>query len=263
MRQTEATSVRAQGEQTGSAARVSILGVNVSVIGPEAALAAVTQHFDAWRGQYVTACNVHAAVTAHDDPAFCAAENGAVLTLPDGKPLTLVQRKRGYPNAGHAPITALMEAVLAASGERGLRHYFYGSTAQTQQMLIRKLVANYPGATIAGSEPSVFRALTHEENDALVKRINQAAPDFVWVGLGVPRQELWMAQNAGRVHALMLGVGGGFDVLSGNVRRAPKWMQTLCLEWLFRLLQEPKRLFRRYLVTNTRFLYLLKKEPHS
>lgn len=243
--------------------RVSILGVRISVVDPARALAAVTKNLDAWRGEYVTACNVHATVSAHDDAAFCAAENGAVLALPDGKPLTIVQRRRGVPNAGHVPITTLMESVLADSAAHGWRHYFYGSTEHTQELLKEKLRQAYPGITIVGSEPSVFRALSAAENDALVARINAARPDFVWVGLGVPRQELWMADNRGRIQALMLGVGGGFDVLAGNVLRAPKWMQTLCLEWLFRLLQEPKRLFRRYFVTNTRFLYLLTKEPNA
>lgn len=242
---------------------VPILGVHIAVIDPPRALEAVTRHCADWRGQYITACNVHTTVTAHDDPTLRAAENGAVLALPDGKPLTLVQRARGCRDAGHVPITALLEAVLAVSAECGYRHYFYGSTAQTQALLKNRIAAEYPGVAIVGGEPSVFRPLSEAENDALVDRVNAAQPDFLWVGLGAPRQELWMAQNAGRINALMLGVGGGFDVLAGNVKRAPGWMQKLCLEWLFRLLQEPKRLFKRYVVTNTRFLYLLMKEPRT
>ena len=253
-----------QPDQSAQAAeaieRVDILGVNVSVTDPARALDSVTHNLDAWRGRYVTACNVHAVVTAVDDAAFCAAENGAVLALPDGKPLTIVQRRRGKTDAGHVPITALMEAVLKESNAHGWRHYFYGSTEKTQALLRERLARDYPGATVAGCEPSVFRPLTDGESEALIARINAAKPDFLWVGLGLPRQELFMAQNRGTVNALMLGVGGGFDVLAGNVKRAPTWMQRSCLEWLYRLLQEPKRLFRRYLVTNTRFLYLLAKE---
>ena len=251
---------RTESGKAQPAERVNILGVQVSVTDPARALAAIKGNLDAWHGRYITACNVHAVVTAHDDPALCAAENGAVLTLPDGKPLTLVQRRRGHADAGHVPITALMERVLAESAACGYRHYFYGSTERTQALLCERLNRDYPDAIVAGSEASVFRPLTREENDALVERINAAEPDFVWVGLGAPRQELWMAQNAGALNALALGVGGGFDVLAGNVKRAPRWMQRLCLEWLFRLMQEPKRLFRRYLLTNTRFLYLLGRE---
>lgn len=240
--------------------RAEILGVQVSVTDMEKAYQAIAANLEAWRGRYVTACNVHAAVTAQDDPELMAAENGAALTLADGKPLALAQRKRGFPEAGHVPITALMERILAESAKHGWRHYFYGSTVKTQARLMEKLKETYPGAVAVGSEPSVFRPLTEEENQALAERVNAAKPDFLWVGLGAPRQELFMAKNAGAIQALMLGVGGGFDVLSGNVKRAPAWMQKLCLEWLYRLLQEPKRLFKRYLITNTKFLYLLFRE---
>ncbi len=239
---------------------VNILGTNVTVTDPASALALVERNHTKWRGRYIVACNVHAVVTALDNAAFCAAENEAVLALPDGKPLTIVQRRNGHPDAGHVPITALMESILSVSPSRGYRHYFYGSTEETQALLQERLQQRYPGIQIVGSKPSVFRPLTTEEKESLYADINAAAPDFLWVGLGVPRQELFMSEAAERVHALMLGVGGGFDVLCGNVQRAPVWMQRMCLEWLYRLLQEPKRLFRRYFITNTRFLWLLVKE---
>lgn len=239
---------------------VNILGTNVTVTSPDDALAAIRENLDAWRGRYIVACNVHAVVTAHDDAAFRAAENGAVMALPDGKPLCLVQRRRGYGNAGHAPITTLMEAILTDASMRGARHYFYGSTEETQRKLVHKLRERNPEIKIVGSEPSVFRPLTPTETDALLNRMRDAAPDCIWIGLGVPRQELMMAETAAKTHSLMLGVGGGFDVLSGNVKRAPLWMQRMCLEWLYRLMQEPKRLFKRYFITNTRFLWLLLTE---
>lgn len=241
-------------------ARVSILGTNVTVTDLSDALTCIYRELDALRGEYIVACNVHAVVTAHDDEAFRAAENGAIIALPDGKPLCLVQRRRGFPSAGHVPITTLMEAILDSSVSRGYRHYFYGSTMETQRLLVERLMRLYPGLSIVGSEPSVFRPLSAEETDALLTRMNDAKPDFIWIGLGVPRQELFMSAARTRTQALMLGVGGGFDVLAGNVRRAPRWMQKACLEWLYRLLQEPKRLFKRYFVTNTRFIWLLLKE---
>lgn len=243
-----------------TSARVNILGTQVTLTNPQEALAAVMRSVDAWRGRYIVACNVHAVVTAHDDAEFRAAENGAVMALPDGKPLSIVSRLYGHASAGHVPITSLMESVLAASTERGSRHFFYGSTAQTQTQLCECLRRRFPGITVAGSEPSVFRPMTQDELQALYARINDAAPDFVWIGLGVPRQELFMQRASGKVHALMLGVGGAFDVLAGNVKRAPQWMQKACLEWLYRLLQEPGRLMKRYVVTNTRFLWLLMRE---
>ena len=239
---------------------VNILGTNVAVTDAWEAFAAVTRNLDAWRGRYIVACNVHAVITAYDDASFRAAENGAVMALPDGRPLCLVQRRRGYGSAGHVPITTLMEAVLAVSAQKGYRHFFYGSTQKTQTQLCEALREKYPGIAIVGSEPSVFRPLTPEETRTLYARINAAKPDFVWIGLGVPRQELFMAAAETQIDGLMLGVGGAFDVLAGNVKRAPVWMQRACLEWLYRLLQEPRRLFKRYFVTNTRFLWLLAKE---
>lgn len=238
----------------------NILGTDITVITQDEALAAVRKNLDVWRGRYIVACNVHAVVTAHDDATFRAAENGAVMALPDGKPLCLVQRWRGHSQAGHVPITALMEAILSDASLRDTRHYFYGSTAETQRKLIAKIQERYPNIRIVGSEPSVFRPLSEKETNALLDRMHRAVPDFIWIGLGVPRQERLMSEIASRTNALMLGVGGGFDVLSGNVKRAPYWMQRLCLEWLYRLLLEPKRLFKRYCITNTRFIWLLLTE---
>ena len=240
--------------------RVNILGVNVTVTDLPGALSAVEAEKAALNGRYICVCNVHTTVMAHDDPAMLAAENGAALVLPDGGPLSVVQRRRGYVNAARVTGPDFMEAVLARSGKTGWRHYFYGSTEQTQRALFAALTERYPGLHIAGGRASAFRPLTEAENQEILDEIDAVRADFVWVGLGAPRQELWMAENAGKTHALMVGVGGAFDVFSGNVKRAPDWMQRCCLEWLFRLLQEPRRLFKRYFVTNTRFLWLLFKE---
>lgn len=236
-----------------------ILGVHYAVTSLPDVLARMEANKDAWRGAYICAGNVHTTVMAHDDPAFARVENGSVLTVPDGKPLVLVQRRMGFPQAGHVPVTTLMDWVFRDGAMAGRRHFFYGSRQETLEKLVPALEKTYPGIVIAGAEPSVFRPMTREENDALVERINAAAPDILWVGLGAPRQENWMAENRGKVQALMVGVGGGFDCFAGNVKRAPEWMQKLCLEWLYRLLQEPRRLFKRYFVTNTRFLWLMAK----
>ena len=240
--------------------RTSILGVQYDVVRFDETADAVCAAHDALRGAYICVGNVHTTVMAHDDPAFLAAENGAYRMLPDGRPISILQRKRGFREAEQVTGPDLMGAILARSAENGYTHFFYGSTVETQNKLCGRLRARYPGICVLGGEPSVFRPLTEEENDALVRRINALRPDFVWVGLGAPRQELFMQHNCGRVDAIMLGVGGAFDVYADNVKRAPVWMQRMCLEGLYRLLQEPKRLFKRYLVTNTRFLYLLWKE---
>ena len=213
------------------------------------------QHKDAWRGQYICLANVHTNVTAYGDESNRAVQNGAVLALPDGGPLSQYSRRHGFPQAQRVTGPDLMQQMLRESAEHGWRHYFYGSTPQTLDLLRQKIETAYPGAVIAGMESPPFRPLTQEEDAAAVARINAARPDFVWVGLGAPKQERWMAAHKGAVQAVMLGVGAAFDYEAGNIRRAPQWMQRCSLEWLYRLLQDPKRLFGRYFVTNLKFLW--------
>lgn len=149
----------------------------------------------------------------------------------------------------------LMKELLKESKTKHYRHYFYGSTQKTLDVLREKVTENYPGAVIAGMYSPPFRPLTPEEDEDVVRMINEAKPDFVWVGLGAPKQERWMAVHEDRVQALMVGVGAAFDYEAGNIRRAPQWMQKHNLEWLYRLMQDPKRLFKRYFVTNTKYLW--------
>ena len=138
---------------------------------------------------------------------------------------------------------------------KGYRHYFYGATDETLEKLYSVLVKTYPGIQIAGMYSPPFRPMTDAEDKAIVSRINETNPDFIWVGLGAPKQEKWMAAHQGRVSGLMVGVGAGFDYYAGNIKRAPMWMQESNLEWLYRLMQDPKRLFGRYLKTNTLFIW--------
>ena len=148
-----------------------------------------------------------------------------------------------------------MAEILKISEEKGYRHYFYGSTESTLDQMRERLMENYPGLQIAGMYSPPFHPLTKEDDEQIIKEINDTDPDIVWVGLGAPKQEIWMAAHQGKVKGFMVGVGAGFDYLAGNIKRAPIWMQKNNLEWLFRLLQEPKRLFYRYWYTNTRFLW--------
>ena len=229
-----------------------IMGVRIAVTDMETTVRRIEEHLDDWRGEYICVANVHTTVTAHDDPSYRAVQNGAVMALPDGGPLSQYSRRKGF-----ARVTGpdLMKEMLRESAQKHYRHYFYGSTQETLDILREKITRNYPGAVIAGMASPPFRPLTEEEDAAAVAAINEARPDFVWVGLGAPKQERWMAAHQGRVHALMLGVGAAFDYEAGNIRRAPRWMQRCNLEWLYRLLQDPKRLFKRYFVTNTKFLW--------
>ena len=232
-----------------------IMGVRIAVTDMETTVRRIEEHLDDWRGEYICVANVHTTVTAHDDPSYRAVQNGAVIALPDGGPLSQYSRRKGFAQAARVTGPDLMKEMLRESAQKHYRHYFYCSTQETLDILREKITRNYPGAVIAGMASPPFRPLTEEEDAAAVAAINEARPDFVWVGLGAPKQERWMAAHQGRVHALMLGVGAAFDYEAGNIRRAPRWMQRCNLEWLYRLLQDPKRLFKRYFVTNTKFLW--------
>ena len=148
-----------------------------------------------------------------------------------------------------------MGEIFKISVSKGYRHFFYGSTDETLEKLYSVLEKTYPGIQIAGMYSPPFRPMTAEEDEAIVERINETKPDFVWVGLGAPKQEKWMAAHQGKIDGLMIGVGAGFDYHAGNIERAPEWMQKSNLEWVYRLLQDPKRLFGRYWHTNTKFIW--------
>ena len=136
-----------------------------------------------------------------------------------------------------------------------VRGCFSEKAQETLDILKATIEKNYPGAVIAGMYSPPFRPLTPEEDAAVIRRINETKPDFVWVGLGAPKQERWMAAHEDKVQAVMVGVGAAFDYEAGNIRRAPMWMQRHNLEWLYRLMQDPKRLFKRYLTTNIKYLW--------
>lgn len=236
----------------------SILGVRIAAIDMQQALTYITENKEALRGNYICVSNVHTTVMSYEDAEYRRIQNSGALALPDGKPLSVVCRKRGFPGADRVTGPDLMQEIFALSEQYGYRHYFYGSTPETLQLLKEKVEEKYH-LHIVGLESPPFRKLTEEEDRAVVERIRAARADFVWVGLGAPKQERWMYEHKGRVDSLMIGVGAGFDYFAGNIKRAPLWMQKCSLEWLYRLMQDPKRLFKRYLVTNTKFLWLTAK----
>ena len=196
---------------------------------------------------------------AHENPEYMKIQNEAVMALPDGSPLSSYSRENGKSNARRVTGPDLMRELLSRSGEHGFTHFFYGSTQDTLDQLRARIEERYPDAKIVGMISPPFRELTPEEDEAYVKQINDAAPDFVWVGLGAPKQEIWMAAHKGRVNSIMIGVGAAFAFESGKTKRAPKWVQNMKLEWFYRMLQDPKRLFKRYFVTNIKYLWLTRK----
>lgn len=238
----------------------SILGTKINVTDMDKTVRYMEAHLEELKGHYICVSNVHTTVTAYRDPAYRAVQNGAAMNIPDGKPLSIVQYLRGEKEAGRVPGPDLMPELFRLSEEKGYRHYFYGSTQETLDALKDKLSEKYPKMKIAGMYSPPFRPMTEEEDREAVERINAARPDFIWVGLGAPKQEKWMADHDGRVCGVMLGVGAGFDFHAGTVKRAPKWMQEICMEWLYRIGQDPKRLLVRYLDTNFSFVFDLIRE---
>ncbi len=234
---------------------VNILGVEIAAIDMDWLLKFTEKHIKDLKGDYICVSNVHTTVTAFEDPEYRAVQNGGILAIPDGGPLSSVGRKRGAENMSRTTGPSYMEEILKISEEKGYSHFFYGSTEETLDKLKDRLQKDHPGIRIAGMMSPPFRQLSEEEDREIIDKINETNPDFVWVALGAPKQEKWMAAHQGKVNALMVGVGAAFDYYAGNIKRAPIWMQKANLEWLYRLLQDPKRLFTRYLVTNTKFIW--------
>ena len=233
--------------------RVDVIGVPITATNMGECLGYIEDNLDDIRGGYICVSNAHTCVMAHDDPTYWDVQAGSVMSVPDGKPLSVIGR-REHPSMGRVTGPDLMREIFEASLERGWRHYFYGSTQASLDALRSALECDWPGLEIAGMEPSVFRPLSDGERRGIAERINFAQADFCWVALGAPRQEIFCRDMEGTTRSLMVGVGGAFNVLSGTVSDAPKWMKNNGLEWLYRLVQEPRRLWKRYLITNTKFI---------
>lgn len=240
----------------------NIMGVNIAAINMEWLLEYLNKNIDLLHGDYICVSNVHTTITSFEEPDYCAVQNGGIMAIPDGGPLSTVGRKRGHKNMQRTTGPSLMGEIFKVTAEKGYRHFFYGSKQETLDLLGEKLNEKYPGIQIVGMYSPPFRPLTDDEDVAVIEMINDAKPDFVWVGLGAPKQENWMAAHQGKIDGLMVGVGAGFDYYAGNIERAPEWMQKSNMEWFYRLIQDPRRLFRRYWHTNVKFIWnaMIKKK---
>lgn len=237
-----------------------ILKTDINVTNMAETINYITTNLEDLKGNYICVSNVHTTVMSFRDAEYRKIQNGGAMALPDGQPLSIVSRIRGYHNARRVPGPDLMPAILKLSEEKGYSHYFYGSTEHTLEELKKAILKAYPGLKIAGMYAPPFRELTEEEDEQIVANINASKPDFIWVALGAPKQERWMYDHKDGVNGLMIGVGAAFDFIAGTVKRAPMWMQRLCLEWVFRIIQDPKRMIPRYLNTNFAFLYHTHRE---
>lgn len=207
------------------------------------------------QSRYVTLCNVHSVVTASQDPVFRQVVAQADLALPDGAPVAWVLRHRGHPQQQRINGPDLTWRYLESAEKLGQSVFFYGSSENTLTKLKERISGSFPRLSVVGMVSPPFRELTPAEDQAHIDQINQSGAHVVFVGLGCPKQEIWMAQHRGKINAVMLGVGAAFDYHAGTIQRAPTWMQKMGLEWFHRLCSEPRRLAKRYAVTNTVFVY--------
>lgn len=235
----------------------NILGVNINVTNMNNTVSYICNNIEKLRGNYICVSNVHTTVMSYEDEQYRNIQNSGAMALPDGGPLSFVSRRKGFKEAERVTGPDIMREIFKISIEKGYKHYFYGSTQETLDELKIKLSEKYPDLNIVGMYSPPFRKLTEEEDRECIKNINESKADFVWIGLGAPKQEVWMYEHKDKVNSLMLGVGAGFDYHANKIKRAPIWMQKLSLEWLYRLYQDPKRLLRRYVVTNTKFIKLI------
>lgn len=234
--------------------RADVLGSNIDVVSWQHAVERVIGWAKRRESRYVCACNVHVVVTARRDHRLADAIERADLATPDGMPIAWSLRRAGFPDQARIDGPDLMLQSCVRAGQEGVPVFLFGSSESTLAALRNKLLALCGGLRIVGTYAPPFRDFTDLENAEIAMLINRSCAGIVFVGLGCPKQEVWMAQQRGRIGAVMMGVGAAFDYHAGTLRRAPRWMQSVGLEWLFRLAAEPRRLWRRYLMTNTLFV---------
>jgi N-acetylglucosaminyldiphosphoundecaprenol N-acetyl-beta-D-mannosaminyltransferase len=239
--------------RTAGLPAVDLLGVRVDATSYADATERIVRWAEARHGCYVCCANVHVVMEANDSPEVARAVNGAALVTPDGMPLVWFVRGVGLSQARvYGP--DLMLHVCEAAAARGISVGLLGSTRATLTKLEARLVARFPGLSVVYRHAPPFRAPSAAEDARVIADCQEAGVRILFVGLGCPKQEVWMAQHVGRLSAVLIGVGAAFDFHAGTVRQAPAWMQRSGLEWLYRLSREPRRLARRYARHNPRFV---------
>jgi len=240
--------------------RISVVGTPVSATSIEQVLD-LLEHRPDDKATVIAFCNVHSVMTARRDPSVAAALAGADVAAPDGMPIVWGLRAMGREAQRRVDGPTFMQEALRAGIARGWSHYFYGSTEDTLGELMKAVRQTVPGVVIVGSCAPPFRPPTDEDIHDAARRIRDANPDLVWVGLGMPKQELWMQRVRPHVPGVgLLGVGAAFEFIAQSAPRAPRWMQATGLEWVHRLIHEPRRLWRRYLFNNPAYLALLARD---
>ncbi|MFH1772625.1 MAG: WecB/TagA/CpsF family glycosyltransferase [Candidatus Omnitrophota bacterium] len=243
---------------------LQVLGVKLNPYGIKEVADFIEQWISAYKqgpAKYICVTNVNSVVEAQKNPYLKEITNASDLSVCDGMPLVWAARRNNFKLKERVYGFALMNEILKISLSKGYKNYFYGSTPYVIDKMVINVRSKYPGLKICGSYSPPFRNLTAKEKEEVIRNINNSKADIVWVGLGYPKQEIWMYEYRDSIKCpVFIGVGAAFDFFAGNKRQAPVWIQNAGLEWFFRLLCEPKRLWRRYLVNNTIFIFLMLKK---
>jgi N-acetylglucosaminyldiphosphoundecaprenol N-acetyl-beta-D-mannosaminyltransferase len=245
------------GLSKGSLMDSAILGIRIDPISLDHAVVRTMEWACSAETHYVCVANVHMVMEAYDSPDFRNVVNAADLVVPDGMPLVWKLRRMGYAGQERVYGPELTLRLLLAAAEKGIPVGFLGGTQETIELLTKNVSQRFPALHVAYRFSPPFRPVSVDEDKLIVKEINDSGARILFVGLGCPKQERWMAEHKGRIRAVMVGVGAAFDFIAGTKRQAPKWIQSMGLEWLFRFGQEPGRLWQRYLYHNPRFVFLV------
>ena len=241
--------------------QVEIVGTAVDAVNLDAVVMQIEEWVEQHQRAYIACGTVHSLMTARTDSAHREALANADLVTPDGMPLVWLCQRAGHSQCDRVYGPDLLEAVLRHPGAKSWRHYFLGGAPGVAEKMVARLQLKYPHLIVAGIHSPPFRELSDAENATLQAEIESTHPDILWVGLGAPKQEKWMAAHrAAYTVPVMIGIGAAFDFFAGNKPHAPRWMQRSGLEWFFRLCCEPRRLWRRYLLLNPLFVLICAKE---
>ena len=236
--------------------RTPIINMDVNVTSRSHAVATICKWAcEELRGRYVCVSNVHMCMEVFDHKDYAAVVNASDFIVPDGKPIAKAQRMLGHASAQQVRGEDLTLAICKEAEEKGISVGFFGATDELLHKLMLVLIDRFPLLDITYTAAPPFRAVTEEEDKQFVEAINHSKVMVLFVGLGCPKQELWMSDHKNRLNCVMLGVGAAFDFIAGNKKNAPRWVQSIGMEWFYRLAFEPRRLWKRYFKHNPRFIW--------
>ena len=239
---------------------MDVIGSSVTALTFDAQIEKMLEWGSSHQSKVVCVANVHMLIEAYCHPELSNVLKSADLVTPDGMPLVWMLRLMGAREQNRVAGMDILFSLCHLAPKRNISVFFLGSEASILEKMRKKLEQKFPNLKIAGMEPLPFRPLTAAEDEAIIQKINESGASLVLVSLGCPKQEYWMNQHKGKIQAVMIGLGGVFPVLAGVHKRAPLWIRQSGLEWLYRLIQEPRRLWKRYSTTNTLFIWLALKQ---